>query len=110
MLSELFQPVLDQMSGVMHKSMGVINSTSILVSYVGEPANDADTFSIASVAQANGKPFICNGYSCVGIGTKTLLSILFMLRELILKSKSFAPCFLSLFPIFTFTVLTSTIK
>ena len=73
MLSELFQPVLDQMSGVMHKSMGVINSTSILVSYVGEPANDADTFSIASVAQANGKPFICNGYSCVGIGTKNIV-------------------------------------
>ncbi len=73
MLSEIFQPVLDQMRGVAHKSMGVINNTSVLVSYVGEPASDDDAFSMVSSVVQNGKPFISNGYSCVGIGTRNIM-------------------------------------
>ena len=73
MLSEIFQPVLDQMRGVTHKSMGVINSTSVLVSYVGEPMSDDDGFSIISSVQGNGRPFVCNGYSCVAIGTRNIM-------------------------------------
>lgn len=73
MLSEVFQPVLDQMRGVTHKSMGVVNSTSVLVSYVGEPVGDDEAFAMISSVQSNGRPFICNGYSCVGIGTRNIM-------------------------------------
>ncbi len=73
MLSEVFQPVLDQMRGIMHKSMGVINNTSVLVSYVGEPVNDDDAFLMVSSAQGNGRPYVCNGYSCVSIGARNIM-------------------------------------
>lgn len=73
MLSEVFQPVLDQMRGITHKSMGVINNTSVLVSYVGEPIGEDESFAIISSVQGNGRPFICNGYSCVAIGTRNIM-------------------------------------
>ncbi|MBQ4087194.1 MAG: helix-turn-helix domain-containing protein [Clostridia bacterium] len=73
MLSEVFQPVLDQMRGITHKSMGVVNNTSVLVSYVGEPVGDDEAFSMISSVQGNGRPFICNGYSCVAIGTRNIM-------------------------------------
>ncbi len=73
MLSEIFQPVLDQMRGVSHKSMGVVNNTCVLVSYVGEPAGDDDTFAIISSAVNNGRPYISGGYSCVAIGTRNIM-------------------------------------
>ncbi len=73
MLSEIFQPVLDQMRGVTHKSMGVINNTSVLVSYVGEPVGEDDAFLMVSSSQANGKPFVINGYSCVSIGARNIM-------------------------------------
>ena len=73
MLSEIFQPVLDQMRGISHKSMGVINNTSVLVSYVGEPSGDDDTFAMISSAVTNGRPYVANGYSCVAIGTRNIM-------------------------------------
>ena len=73
MLSEVFQPVLDQMRSITHKSMGVVNNTSVLVSYVGEPVGDEEAFSMVSSVQGNGRPFICNGYSCVAVGTRNIM-------------------------------------
>lgn len=73
MLSEIFQPVLEQMRNVTHNSMGIVNNTSILVSYVGEPASDDETFAMVSSAGAIGKPFVVGGYSCVAIGTKNIM-------------------------------------
>ncbi len=73
MLSDVFQPVLDQMRGITHKSMGVINNTSVLVSYVGEPIGDEEAFTVISSVQGNGRPFICNGYSCVAIGARNIM-------------------------------------
>lgn len=73
MLSEVFQPVLDQMRGITHKSMGIVNSTSVLVSYVGEPANEDETFAMISAVSGNGRSFISNGYSCVAIGTRNIM-------------------------------------
>lgn len=73
MLSEIFQPVLEQMRSITHKSMGIVNNISVLVSYVGEPISDDDAFSMVSSAMPNGKPFVINGYSCVAIGTKNIM-------------------------------------
>ncbi len=73
MLSEIFQPVLDQMRSVTHKSMGVVNNTSVLVSYVGEPAGDDETFAMISSATPNGRPFLVNGYSCVAVGARNIM-------------------------------------
>ncbi len=73
MLSEIFQPVLDQMRSVTHKSMGVVNNTSILVSYVGEPAGEDETFAMISSAATNGRPFLTNGYSCVAVGSRNIM-------------------------------------
>lgn len=73
MLSEIFQPVLDQMRSVTHKTMGVVNNTSVLVSYVGEPIGDDEAYGMISSATANGRPFISNGYSCVAIGAKNIM-------------------------------------
>ena len=70
MLSEIFQPVLDQMRAITHKSMGIINNTSVLISYVGEPIGDDEAIFIISSVQGNGRPFISNGYSCVAIGSR----------------------------------------
>ncbi len=76
MLSEIFQPVLDQMRSVTHKSMGIINNTSVLVSYVGEPAGEDDAFSMVSSANANGRLFLVNGYSCVAIGARNIMEFI----------------------------------
>lgn len=73
MLSEIFQPILDQMRNVTHRSMGVINNTSVLISYVGEPVSEDEAFSMVSFTTANGKPFVINGYSCVTIGNKDVM-------------------------------------
>lgn len=73
MLSEIFQPVLDQMRSVTHKSMGVVNNTSMLVSYVGEPAGEDETFAMISSATTNGRPFLTNGYSCVAVGSRNIM-------------------------------------
>ena len=55
--------------------MGVVNSTSVLVSYVGEPVGDDEAFSMISSVQGNGRPFISNGYSCVAIGTRNIMEL-----------------------------------
>ena len=73
MLSEIFQPVLDQMRNITHKSMGIVNNTSVLISYVGEPMGEDEIFSMISSAAPNGRPFVSNGYSCVAIGTKNIM-------------------------------------
>ena len=73
MLSEIFQPVLDQMRSVTHKSMGIVNNTSVLVSYVGEPAGEDETFAMISYPAANGRPFLANGYSCVAVGARNIM-------------------------------------
>ncbi len=73
MLSEIFQPVLDQMRSVTHKSMGVVNNTSVLVSYVGEPVGEDEAFGMISSAAPNGRPFLTNGYSCVAVGARNIM-------------------------------------
>ncbi len=73
MLSEIFQPVLDQMRSVTHKSMGVVNNTSVLVSYVGEPVGEDEAFGMISSAAPNGRPFLANGYSCVAVGARNIM-------------------------------------
>ena len=76
MLSEIFQPVLDQMRSVTHKTIGVINNTSVLVSYVGEPIGEDEAYGMITSAAANGRPFISNGYSCVAIGSKNIMEFI----------------------------------
>ena len=76
MLSEIFQPVLDQMRSVTHKTIGVINNTSVLVSYVGEPIGEDEAYGMITSAVANGRPFISNGYSCVAIGAKNIMEFI----------------------------------
>ncbi len=73
MLSEIFQPVLDQMRSVTHKSMGIVNDTSALISYVGEPIGEDEAFSMISYNATIGRPFIVNGYSCVMVGAKNIM-------------------------------------
>ena len=73
MLSEIFQPVLDQMRSVTHKTMGVVNNTSVLISYVGEPIGEDEAYGMISSAAPNGRPFYSNGYSCVAIGAKNIM-------------------------------------
>ncbi len=87
MLSEIFQPVLDQMRSVTHKSMGIINNTSVLISYVGEPVNDDDTFSMISSASPNGRLFVSNGYSCVAIGTKNIMDFVVYIKGVDLEDQ-----------------------
>ena len=76
MLSEIFQPVLDQMRSVTHKSMGIVNNTSVLISYVGEPVGEDEAFSMVSSATTNGRPFVVGGYSCVAIGAKNIMDFI----------------------------------
>ncbi len=76
MLSEVFQPVLDQMRGITHKAMGVVNSGAILVACVGEPASDDDAFQMVASHSGNGRPFVSGGYTCVGIGTRNIMEFI----------------------------------
>ena len=76
MLSEIFQPVLDQMRNVTHKSMGIINNTSVLISYVGEEVNEDNAYAMISSATQNGRVFIVNGYSCMAIGAKNIMEFI----------------------------------
>jgi len=87
MLSEIFQPVLDQMRTVTHKSMGIINNTSVLISYVGEPASDDDAFSMVSTASPNGRLYVSNGYSCVAIGTKNIMDFIVYIKGVDLEDQ-----------------------
>jgi len=67
---------LDQMRSVTHKTIGVINNTSVLVSYVGEPIGEDEAYGMITSAVANGRPFISNGYSCVAIGAKNIMEFI----------------------------------
>lgn len=73
MLSEVFQPVLDQMRSVTQKAMGVVNSTSVLISHVGEPVGEDEAFAMVSTMHTNGRPFVSGGYTCMAIGTKNIM-------------------------------------
>ena len=80
MLSEIFQPVLDQMRSVTHKSMGIVNNTSVLVSYVGEPIGEDEAYAMISSSTANGRPYVVGGYSCVAIGTRNIMEFVVYIK------------------------------
>ncbi len=76
MLSQVFQPVLDQMKSTIGKDFGVLNNSGALVSYVGKPINDDLAYDALMQNAENQKPFVLSEYSFVAFGMRNMMDYL----------------------------------
>lgn len=80
MLGQIFQPVLEQMRSVIHREMGVLNSSGSLIAGIEEPISEELAFEALTNAASNGRPYIINGYTFVAIGARNLLEYVVYVR------------------------------
>ncbi len=80
MLGQIFQPVLEQMKSVVHREMGVLNNSGIVIANIDEPINEDLAFDALTNAANNGKPYILDGYTFVAIGARNLLEYVIYVR------------------------------
>ena len=55
MLGEVFQPVLEQMKIVAHKTMGVLNNAGAVIANIDEPLDEDLAYEAVTNAESNGK-------------------------------------------------------
>lgn len=80
MLGQIFQPVLEQMKSVVHREMGVLNNSGIVIANIDEPISEELAFDALTNAASNGKPYILEGYTFVAIGARNLLEYVIYVR------------------------------
>ncbi len=80
MLGQIFQPVLEQMRGVIHREMGVLNNSGNVIAHIGEPLSEELAFDALTNAESNGKPYVLDGYTFISIGTRNMLEYVIYVR------------------------------
>ena len=80
MLGQIFQPVLEQMRSVIHREMGVLNSSGNLIAGIDEPISEELAFEALTNAASNGKPYTINGYTFIAIGARNMLEYVIYVR------------------------------
>lgn len=73
MLSQVFQPMLEQMKTVYGKNMGVINNSGTVVACVGEPIHEDLAYDAVVNNVCNGKPFVQMDYTFVAFGLRNMM-------------------------------------
>lgn len=73
MLGEVFQPVLEQMKIVAHKTMGVLNNAGAVIANIDEPLDEDLAYEAVTNAESNGKPYTIKEFTFVAIGARNLL-------------------------------------
>ncbi len=76
MLSQVFQPVLDQMKSTFGKEIGVLNNSSTLISYVGKPINEDLAYEAIMQNAPNQTPFALSEFTFVAFGMRNMLDYL----------------------------------
>ena len=80
MLGQIFQPVLEQMRSVIHREMGVLNSSGSVIAGIDEPIGEDLAFEALTNAASNGKPYTIDGYTFVAIGARNMLEYVIYIR------------------------------
>ncbi len=68
MLSQVFQPLLDQMKTISTQDMGVMNNSGSVVAYVGEPILEELAYDVVMNTMHNGKPVTYSDYTFIAFG------------------------------------------
>ena len=70
MLSQVFQPLLDQMKTISTQDMGVMNNSGSVVAYVGEPILEELAYDVVMNTMHNGKPVTYSDYTFIAFGMR----------------------------------------
>ncbi len=89
MLSQVFQPMLDQMKVICGKSMGVLNNSGTLVAYVGDPINEDLAYDAVVHNVSNGKPFSLFDYTFVSFGLRNMVDYVVYVQGIDADSQKF---------------------
>lgn len=73
MLSQVFQPLLDQMKAISGKNMGVMNNSGSVVAYVGEPVSEDLAYDVVINNMHNGKPVTYSDYTFIAFGMRNMM-------------------------------------
>ena len=73
MLSQIFQPMLEQMKALYGKNMGVLNNSGAVIAAVGEPLEEDLAYDAVMNHVNNGKPYVLGEYTFVAFGMRNML-------------------------------------
>ena len=80
MLSQVFQPMLDQMRAISGKDMGVMNNSGAVIAYVGESLHEELAYDIVMNTMNNGKPFTYSDYTFIAFGMRNMMDYVVYVR------------------------------
>lgn len=72
MLSQVFQPMLDQIRAISDREMGVMNNSGTVVASVGEPIAEELAGDVVMNNLHNGKPMIYADYTFIAFGMRNM--------------------------------------
>ncbi|MBE7037087.1 MAG: PucR family transcriptional regulator [Ruminococcaceae bacterium] len=73
MLSQVFQPMLEQMKAVSGKSMGVLNNYGVVIASAGEAPSEEIAYDAVMNNANNGRPFVLGDFTFVAFGMRNVL-------------------------------------
>ncbi len=80
MLSQVYQPMLEQMKAISGREMGVLNNTGTVVASVGEPLNEELAYDAVMNTDNNGKPFVFADYTFIAFGLRNMMDYITYVR------------------------------
>ncbi len=80
MLSQVFQPMLEQMKNIIGRDMGVLNNSGVVVSCIGEPLDDDLAYDAVMQYESNGRTYILGDYTCVAFGMRNMLDYIVYIK------------------------------
>lgn len=73
MLGQVFQPILEQMSNISSRDLGVLNNTGYVVAYVQTPIDEDTAYEAVSQSQVLNKSYIVGDYTFVAFGVRNMI-------------------------------------
>lgn len=89
MLSQVFQPLLEQMKAISGKDMGVMNNSGTVVAYVGEPIHEELAYDVVMNTMHNGKPITYTDYTFIAFGMRNMMDYVVYVHGTDLESQNF---------------------
>ncbi len=89
MLSQVFQPMLDQMRTISDREMGVMNNSGAVVASVGEPVSEDLACDVVMNNMHNGKPMIYADYTFIAFGMRNMTDYIAYVRGVDAETQKF---------------------
>lgn len=80
MLSQVFQPMLDQMKAISDREMGVMNNSGAVVASVGQPIHEELAYDVVMNNMHNGKPMTYSDYTFIAFGMRNMTDYIAYVR------------------------------